>query len=166
MWAVFTCITKFNLKVKSDGMHTCDAVVIVMFYQFYNSGVWFKRLMLYIFSMQFQYSMQLLNLLEAFHLLGISYGKLKQTSSSALWLWWTQLLTCSTSRGLVKQWVEQIEMCYGCPFKVILTWDLTFYHICNLWLVLLHIHTDIPTVYMTAIFNSWPRSSFSQPMQS
>lgn len=60
--------------------------------------------------MQLQYSMQLLNLLEAFHLLRISYGKLKQTSSNALRLWKTKLLTCSTSRGLVKKRVEQMQL--------------------------------------------------------
>lgn len=45
-----------------------------------------------IFSMQLQWSLQLLELFESFHLLGISDGKLKQTCSSALQ---TKLLTCS-----------------------------------------------------------------------
>lgn len=49
--------------------------------------------------------------------------------------------TSEPSRGLVEKWVEQMEICQSCPFKVTLTWDLTFYHICNL----LRLHTDVPT---------------------
>lgn len=90
----------------------------------------------YIFSMQLQCSAVRSCWISSKAFIYWGFHLVKQNKS-----WLPAMLCDSTSdpsRGLVEKWVEQMEICQSCPFKVTLTWDLTFYHICKL----LRLHTD------------------------